>query len=55
LDRLAKSKMKNINCREMSKVRDTGLFIDGRDYYRAFCAASESAERHILRHALRYL
>jgi phosphatidylserine/phosphatidylglycerophosphate/cardiolipin synthase-like enzyme len=40
--------MKNIDCREISKVSDTGLLIDGRDYYRAFCAASESAERHIL-------
>lgn len=40
--------MKNMNCREMSKVRDTALLIDGGDYYRAFCAASESAERHIL-------
>jgi hypothetical protein len=40
--------MKNINCPEMSVVSDTGLLIDGCDYYRAFCAASESAERHIL-------
>jgi hypothetical protein len=40
--------MKNIDCREISKVSDTGLLTSGRDYYRAGCATSESAERHIL-------
>ena len=48
LDHLAKSKMKKVNCWEISKVSDAGLFIDRRDYHRAWCAASESAERQIV-------
>lgn len=37
-----------INCCEISEVNETGLLVDGSDYYRAFCAAAESAERFIL-------
>jgi len=48
LDGLTKSKMKNIDCREISKVGNSGLLTAGRDYYRAGCATSESAERHSL-------
>ncbi len=35
-----------VNCYEIGAVNQTGLLIDGRDYYRAFCAASESAEHN---------
>jgi len=37
-----------INCREIAEVDETGLLIDGSDYYRGFCAAAETAERFIL-------
>lgn len=37
-----------INCSAISEVSATGLLIDGRDYYRAFCDAAASAERYIL-------
>jgi phospholipase D1/2 len=37
-----------INCWEISEVSESGLLVDGSDYYRAFCAAAESAERYIL-------
>ena len=37
-----------VNCCDIGAVNQTGLLIDGRDYYRAFCAAAETAERHIL-------
>jgi len=37
-----------INCCEISEVEETGLLVDGSDYYRAFCAAAETAERYIL-------
>jgi hypothetical protein len=40
--------MKNVNCREINKVSDAGLLIDRHDYYRAWCAASESTERQIV-------
>ena len=32
-----------INCCEISEVEETGLLVDGSDYYRAFCAAAETA------------
>ena len=37
-----------INCWEISEVSESGLLIDGSDYYRAFCSAAASAERYIL-------
>ncbi|MGH7797567.1 MAG: phospholipase D-like domain-containing protein [Candidatus Binatia bacterium] len=37
-----------INCCEISEVGETGLLVDGSDYYRGFCAAAETAERFIL-------
>jgi phosphatidylserine/phosphatidylglycerophosphate/cardiolipin synthase-like enzyme len=37
-----------VNCHEVGEVSRTGLLIDGSDYYRAFCAAAETAERFIL-------
>ena len=36
------------NCRGMYGVEETGLLIDGRDYYRAFHRAARTARRHIL-------
>ena len=37
-----------LNCAAIGEVSETGLLIDGSDYYRAFCAAAESAESYIL-------
>ena len=37
-----------VNCCKIAEVDQTGLLIDGRDYYSAFCTAAESAERYIL-------
>ncbi|MGH7930609.1 MAG: phospholipase D-like domain-containing protein, partial [Candidatus Binatia bacterium] len=37
-----------INCCDIGEVNETGLLIDGSDYYRAFCAAAEIAERFVL-------
>jgi len=37
-----------INCYAIGEVSDTGLLVDGSDYYRALCAAAETAERFIL-------
>ena len=43
-----KSILKNgHNCWKISPVTQTGLLIDGRDYYRAFYHAARSAERYI--------
>jgi phosphatidylserine/phosphatidylglycerophosphate/cardiolipin synthase-like enzyme len=36
------------NCWRIGKVRDAGLLIDGRDYYRAFYQAACAARRYIL-------
>jgi phosphatidylserine/phosphatidylglycerophosphate/cardiolipin synthase-like enzyme len=36
------------NCWKVSAVSQTGLLIDGRDYFRAFYHAARSAERYIL-------
>jgi phosphatidylserine/phosphatidylglycerophosphate/cardiolipin synthase-like enzyme len=37
-----------INCYEIAEVSETGLLVDGSDYYRAFCDAAETAEHFIL-------
>ena len=37
-----------VNCWEISSVSESGLLVDGRDYYRAFCAAAVTAKRYIL-------
>jgi phospholipase D1/2 len=37
-----------LNCWEINEVSETGLLVDGSDYYRAFCDAAESAKRYIL-------
>jgi phosphatidylserine/phosphatidylglycerophosphate/cardiolipin synthase-like enzyme len=37
-----------VSCYETGEVSNTGLLIDGSDYYRAFCAAAETAEHFIL-------
>jgi phosphatidylserine/phosphatidylglycerophosphate/cardiolipin synthase-like enzyme len=36
------------NCWDISDANETGLLIDGRDYYLAFYRAARKAERHIL-------
>jgi phosphatidylserine/phosphatidylglycerophosphate/cardiolipin synthase-like enzyme len=36
------------NCWDISDAKETGLLIDGRDYYRAFYRAASKAERSIL-------
>jgi phosphatidylserine/phosphatidylglycerophosphate/cardiolipin synthase-like enzyme len=36
------------NCWDISDAKETGLLIDGRDYYRAFYRAASKAERYIL-------
>jgi phospholipase D1/2 len=36
------------NCWDISNVKETGLLIDGRDYYLAFYRAASKAERYIL-------
>jgi phospholipase D1/2 len=36
------------NCWTISKVTESGLLIDGRDYYRAFYQAAQNAEEYIL-------
>jgi phospholipase D1/2 len=36
------------NCWAISKVTESGLLIDGRDYYRAFYQAARTAEEYIL-------
>jgi phospholipase D1/2 len=36
------------NCWDISDVKETGLLIDGRDYYLAFYRAASEAQRHIL-------
>ncbi|HEX2229109.1 MAG TPA: phospholipase D-like domain-containing protein [Candidatus Binatia bacterium] len=36
------------NCLTISKVEETGLLIDGRNYFRAFYWAAQAAERYIL-------
>ena len=36
------------NCWTISEVTESGLLIDGRDYYRAFYQAARSAEDYIL-------
>ena len=36
------------NCWTISKVKESGLLIDGRDYYRAFYQAARNAEEYIL-------
>jgi phosphatidylserine/phosphatidylglycerophosphate/cardiolipin synthase-like enzyme len=38
---------KGHNCWKISKVTQTGLLVDGRDYYRAFYRAALSARRYI--------
>ena len=37
-----------VNCCEISAVKESGLLVDGCDYYRAFCEGAESAENYIL-------
>ena len=36
------------NCWTVSKVTESGLLVDGRDYYRAFYHAARNAEEYIL-------
>jgi phospholipase D1/2 len=36
------------NCWQVGSVRQTGLLVDGSDYYRAFYHAAQAAERYIL-------
>lgn len=36
------------NCWDIGEVEETGLLIDGRDYYRAFYEAAKNAQRYIL-------
>jgi phospholipase D1/2 len=36
------------NCWDISDAKETGLLIDGRDYYRVFYRAASEAERYIL-------
>jgi hypothetical protein len=36
------------NCWAISPVDETGLLVDGRDYYRAFYQAAQRARRYIL-------
>jgi len=36
------------NCYGIDSAVETGLLIDGSDYYRAFCTAASNAERYIL-------
>ncbi|HEX5023460.1 MAG TPA: phospholipase D-like domain-containing protein [Candidatus Binatia bacterium] len=37
-----------INCWKIDEVSESGLLIDAKDYYRAFCQAAKTAERYIL-------
>ena len=37
-----------INCWKIDEVSESGLLIDAKDYYRAFCDAAATAERYIL-------
>jgi hypothetical protein len=36
------------NCWDITDAKETGLLIDGRDYYRAFYRAATMADRYIL-------
>ncbi len=38
----------SVNCMGIYGVRDSGLIVDGHDYYRAFYEAAKKAERYIL-------
>ena len=37
-----------LNCWTFGDASESGLLVDGKDYYRAFCAAAESAQSYIL-------
>jgi phospholipase D1/2 len=52
-ERPAFENMKNIlqpgiNCWKIDEVSESGLLIDAKDYYRAFCNAAATAERYVL-------
>lgn len=40
--------IQGINYSALAEVNQSGLLVDGSDYYRAFCDAAETAERYIL-------